>query len=210
MAEDGRPICRTQHTAIQGIHLLRLGDNLSGLGAGLRSEQHPLERPELTGTQRARVEHDNEAARFFCIGEINQLADRGRGSVRENHYNSLHWWKTYEVSMWESGRWLDQRYSACCFGGARAKMQRLQHNIAGLPGADLSKLRKCAMGLLSELKRRWENITSYLRTKQTEAIRTATSQRDIGLTAVLLLLANWGDVTLPAGLCLGLPAVGYA
>ena len=74
----------------------------------------------------------------------------------------------------------------------------------------MSKLRKCAMGLLSELKRRWENITSYLRTKQTEAIRTATSQRDIGLTAVLLLLANWGDVTLPAGLCLGLPAVGYA
>jgi len=67
VAEDGRPICRTQHTAIQGIHLLRLGDNLSGLGAGLRSEQHPLERPELTGTQRARVEHDNEAARFFVL-----------------------------------------------------------------------------------------------------------------------------------------------
>jgi hypothetical protein len=35
-------------------------------------------------------------------------------------------------------------------------------------------------------------------------------EADIGLTAVLLLLANWGDVTLPAGLCLGLPAVGYA
>ena len=35
-------------------------------------------------------------------------------------------------------------------------------------------------------------------------------QRDIGFTAILLLVANWGDVTLPAGLCMGLPAVGYA
>ena len=33
-------------------------------------------------------------------------------------------------------------------------------------------------------------------------------QRDIGFTAILLLVANWGDVTLPAGLCMGLPAVG--
>lgn len=87
---------------------------------------------------------------------------------------------------------------------------RFAASLSSLPGADLSKLRKCALGLLSELKRRWENITSYLRTKQTEAVRTATSQRDIGLTAVLLLLANWGDVTLPAGLCLGLLVVGYA
>ena len=87
---------------------------------------------------------------------------------------------------------------------------RFAASFSGLAGVDLSTLRKCALGLLSEMKRRWEKITTHLRTKQTEAIRTATAQRDIGLTAVLLLLANWGDVTLPAGLCLGLPAVGYA
>ena len=41
--------------------------------------------------------------------------------------------------MWDSGRWSDQRYSACCFGGARAKLQRLRHNIAEIaqwPRAD--------------------------------------------------------------------------
>ena len=66
------------------------------------------------------------------------------------------------------------------------------------------------MGLLAEMKRRWSTITAHLRSKQTEAIRTATLQRDGRFTAILLLLANWGDVTLPAGLCMGLPAVGYA
>ena len=87
---------------------------------------------------------------------------------------------------------------------------RFAASFSSLPGVDLSKLRKRAMGLLAEMKRRWSKITEHLRTKQTEAIRTATAQRDIGLTAILLLLANWGDVTLPAGLCMGLPAVGYA
>ena len=41
--------------------------------------------------------------------------------------------------MWTSGHWRDQRYSACCFGGARAKLQRLRHNldeIAAWPRAD--------------------------------------------------------------------------
>ena len=60
------------------------------------------------------------------------------------------------------------------------------------------------------MKRRWSKITEHLRTKQTEAIRKATAQRDVRFTAILLLLDNWGDVTLPAGLCMGLPAVGYA
>ena len=39
----------------------------------------------------------------------------------------------------DSCRWSDQRYSACCFGGARAKLQRLRHNIAEIaqwPRAD--------------------------------------------------------------------------
>ena len=87
---------------------------------------------------------------------------------------------------------------------------RFAASFSSLPGVDLSRLRKCAMGLLAEMKRRWGKITAHLRSKQTEAIRTATAQRDVGFTAILLLLANWGDVTLPAGLCLGLPAVGYA
>ena len=95
----------------------------------LRSEQHPLGLPELTGSQQQRVEQDNAAA-SFVLSEIDQLVDRGGGSVRENPYNSLHWWTPDEVAMWGSGRWSDQRYSACCFGGARSKLQRLRHNIA--------------------------------------------------------------------------------
>ena len=104
----------------------------------LRSEKHPLGLPELTGSQLARVEQDNAAA-SFVLSEIDQLVDRGGGSVRENPYNSLHWWTPDEVAMWESGRWSDQRYSACFFGGARAKLQRLRHNIAEIapwPRAD--------------------------------------------------------------------------
>ena len=104
----------------------------------LRSEKHPLGLPELTGSQLVRVEQDNAAA-SFVLSEIDQLVDRGGGSVRENPYNSLHWWTPDEVAMWESGRWSDQRYSACCFGGARAKLQRLRHNIAEIaqwPRAD--------------------------------------------------------------------------
>ena len=78
----------------------------------LRSEQHPLGLPELTGSQQRRVEQDNMAA-SFVLSEIDQLVDRGGGSVRENPYNSLHWWTPDEVAI-----------------GARAKVQRLRHNIA--------------------------------------------------------------------------------
>ena len=104
----------------------------------LRSEKHPLGLPELAGSQLTRVERDNAAA-SFVLSEIDQLVDRGGGSVRENPYNGLHWWTPDEVAMWDSGRWSDQRYSACCFGGARAKLQRLRHNIAEIaqwPRAD--------------------------------------------------------------------------
>ena len=65
----------------------------------LRSEKHPLGLPELTGSQRNRVERDNAAA-SFVLSEIDQLVDRGGGSVRENPYNSLHWWTPDEVAMW--------------------------------------------------------------------------------------------------------------
>ena len=42
----------------------------------LRSEQHPLGLPELTGSQYSRVEKDNAAA-SFVLSEIDQLVDRG-------------------------------------------------------------------------------------------------------------------------------------
>ena len=63
---------------------------------------------------------------------------------------------------------------------------RFAASFSSLPGVDLSKLRKRAMGLLAEMKRRWSTITAHLRSKQTEAIRTATAQRDVGFTAILL------------------------
>ena len=32
--------------------------------------------------------------------------------------------------MMESGKWTDTIYAACCFAGARCKMQRLRHNVS--------------------------------------------------------------------------------
>eukprot|EP00435_Cladocopium_sp_Y103_P052496 s1353_g16.t1 len=48
---------------------------------------------------------------------------------------------------------------------------------------------------LTELKQRWERVTAHLRSWQTPAIRAATSQRDAGFTALMILLANWGDAS---------------
>ena len=87
---------------------------------------------------------------------------------------------------------------------------RFAASFTSLPGGDLSRLRKCAVGKLTELRWRWSCVTSHLRKQQSPPIQCATSQCDLGFTAMLLLLANWGDVTLPAGLCCGLPAVGFA
>eukprot|EP00435_Cladocopium_sp_Y103_P014752 s783_g3.t1 len=65
----------------------------------------------------------------FLREEIDLVVDRGGASVSENPFNSLHWWTPQEQAMWALGRWWDQRYSARCFGGARAKLQRLRHNL---------------------------------------------------------------------------------
>ena len=78
---------------------------------------------------------------------------------------------------------------------------RFAASLSSLPGVDLSELRKPAMGLSAEMKRSWGKMTAHVRSKPTDAIRTAAVQRDMGFTAIFLLLANWGDVTLPAGLC---------
>lgn len=35
-----------------------------------------------------------------------------------------------EKAMMASGKWVDTSYAACCFAGARCKMQRLRHNVS--------------------------------------------------------------------------------
>ena len=66
------------------------------------------------------------------------------------------------------------------------------------------------MGALKELKRRWEPVGARLRARQPQALRRATHQRDLGLTALLIILTSWGDVIYAHGLVKGLPAVGFA
>ena len=70
--------------------------------------------------------------------------------------------------------------------------------------------RKRALGLLKELKRRLEPVTAHLRTFQTAAIAGVTAKRDLGLTAMLVILTQWGDTGYPYGLITGLPPVGTA
>ena len=50
---------------------------------------------------------------------------------------------------------------------------RFAASLSSLPGVDLSELRKPAMGLSAEMKRRWGKMTAHVRSKPTEAIRTA-------------------------------------
>ena len=78
----------------------------------LRSEVYPDGLPHLTGRDATRVDMDNKACNYV-LGEIQKLRDRGGGSVRENPARSLHWWTSAEVTMWESGQWVDTSYAAC-------------------------------------------------------------------------------------------------
>ena len=71
-------------------------------------------------------------------------------------------------------------------------------------------LRQQAAGALRELKQRWQGVTATLRERQPAAIRRVTAQRDVGFTALLIILSSWPDVSYPYGLVCGLPAVGYA
>ena len=95
---------------------------------GLRSVECPEGLPHLSSQERARVETDNKAC-AFVLDQIQALAERGGGSIRENPWRSLHWYLPQEVAMMETGLWQDKRYSACCFMGARAKSQCLRHNV---------------------------------------------------------------------------------
>ena len=74
----------------------------------------------------------------------------------------------------------------------------------------LRPMRQHAVGALKELKRRWGSVGARLRAHQPPLLRQATKQRDLGFTALLIILASWGDVTYAHGLVKGLPAVGFA
>lgn len=74
----------------------------------------------------------------------------------------------------------------------------------------LRQWRRRAMGALKELQQRWKPVTAILRTHQETSIRTVTQERDLGLTALLILLISWTDTGYPFGLIQGLPAVGFA
>ena len=94
----------------------------------LRSDEHPTGLPHLRGSDLRRVTKDNQAC-DFVLQEIQELADRGGVSLRENPARSLHWELPREKQMLASGDWQDTCYAACCFMGARCKQQRLRHNI---------------------------------------------------------------------------------
>ncbi|CAE7812806.1 unnamed protein product [Symbiodinium sp. CCMP2592] len=103
--EDGRPAPRP----------LRSASCPEGLGGLSKAEQE-------------RVDKDNRAC-SFVLDAIQQAAEKGVGSVRENPANSLHWLLPQEVQSFQSGLWQDKHYDACCWGGARYKRQRLRHNL---------------------------------------------------------------------------------
>ena len=95
----------------------------------MRTDAFPEGVPSLSDRDRKRVETDNKAC-YFILDEIQQLHDRGGGSIRENPSRSLHWMLPQEQEMMASGQWSDTTYSACCLMGARAKQQRLRHDIS--------------------------------------------------------------------------------
>lgn len=94
----------------------------------LRTETFPEGLPHLPESQARRVDVDNRAC-SFVLEEIENIQKRGGISIRENPFNSLHWFLAKEVEMMASGIWSDTPYAACCFGGARCKHQRLRHNV---------------------------------------------------------------------------------
>ena len=94
----------------------------------LRTESQPEGLPNLSARDAQRVRVDNQAC-AFVLDEIQGIQARGGISIRENPLRSLHWHLSQEKEMMASGHWNDTIYAACCFGGARCKMQRLRHNV---------------------------------------------------------------------------------
>ena len=53
-------------------------------------------------------------------------------------------------------------------------------------------------------------MTDKLPSLQTDSIAGVTTKRDLGLTALLVVMTKWGDTYYLFGLTAGLPAVGTA
>ena len=64
----------------------------------LRSVEFPEGLPQLSPSEQARVDTDN-AATSFILSQIQTLAERGGGSIRENPWRSLHWHLPQEQAM---------------------------------------------------------------------------------------------------------------
>ena len=64
----------------------------------------------------------------------------------------------------------------------------------------LRRWRQQAVGALRELKQRWQGVTTMLHSRQEPAIQQVTQERDLGLTALLILLTSWADTGYPFGL----------
>ena len=68
----------------------------------LRSDRYPEGIPDLPMADQLRVSKDNLAC-SFVLTELQALADRGGGSVRENPLRSLHYELTQEKQMMATG-----------------------------------------------------------------------------------------------------------
>ena len=64
------------------------------------------------------------------------------------------------------------------------------------------------MGALSELARRWQPVTDYLRRHQTASLLPVTRDRHLGLLVLLAALLLWPDTDFGHCLLTGFPGVG--
>ena len=97
----------------------------------LRSPQFPRGVPNLKGREASRIATDNECSDFLLAAQ-HVLHVHGRGAMRENPGNSLHWFDTVEQYLEGTGAWSDFKYFACVFLTARRKFQVIRHNLASM------------------------------------------------------------------------------
>ena len=64
--------------------------------------------------------------------------------------------------------------------------------------------------VLSELGRRWQPVTDYLRSCQPWEVAKATAGRHLGLLGLLGLLMDWPDPTFLHNLLVGFPSIGFS
>ena len=76
--------------------------------------------------------------------------------------------------------------------------------------ASVRTSRQRACKWISELARRWQPVTDFIRQFQPEEVRLVTASRHIALIGLLLLLTQWPDHDLMFDLIFGFPAVGFA